>query len=80
MLHFGTHCLNEISLDYLINKFGDEKYNNCINRYAKYYECVNCDIIVYKNSSLSNIMFSGLNNINAFKLTCDEVIIKNIIE
>ncbi len=52
-----------------------------IHVYNELYKCINCGIIVYKDSDMQNSLFGpDLHYSQKLIITCDEVIIKNIIE
>jgi hypothetical protein len=72
-------------IDLLGHKFEDYTINIIDNRF-KYHKCINCNIIIYEYQScyfmsLENISFKlSSPEVRPLDMTCEEVIIKNIIE
>lgn len=58
------------------------KGHNLILYKVKFYICTNCSVKLHYNFHISNWILASIsiNRINKFDLSCDEMIIKNIIE
>ncbi len=74
-------------IEFLGHKFTKRNYNALDNAVsgALYYECIICNIIIYKSNPFHHYYISKLwskstNKNKMLDLTCNDVIIKNIIE
>ncbi len=78
------HNLEYISSEGLIQKFGREKVLSIVygNDDCKYYICNKCGFIIFKEKDDGSSTCSLLNGFHDDEmiLSCDEVIIKTIIE